>query len=106
MKVNLQFSSLRSIGGGVNTARLAPAPVPQAVGTAALTALHASGYVHPAMPVTPGAVSLLSNHPLPALIVVALAVRVGGGNVATVPVDVYCGSFDAGDPALDIVAGG
>lgn len=79
------------------------------VGTAALTALHAFGYVHPAIAVAPPLVSLESNHPLPTFTdeAVALAVRVGGGtSVATVPVEVYTGSADAAAPAFEIVAGG
>jgi hypothetical protein len=68
----------------------------QAVGIGIPDALHGSGYVQPWMVVIPLAVSAALYQPSPTLIeCVALAVSVGGGNVATVPVAVYSGSSEA-----------
>jgi hypothetical protein len=46
---------------------------PYTAGTVELTALHASGYEHPATAVTIGVWSAASNHPLPILAVIVSA---------------------------------
>lgn len=72
---------------------------------ATVIAFQASGYVQPAISVGAGEVSWALNHPLSVGVGVILAVNVGGGNVATVPVGVYDGK-DAGAPAFAIDTGG
>lgn len=70
-------------------------------------ASHGSGYVHPAIAVGAGTTSLVLNHPLPtSTLAVLVAVKVGGGNEAIVPVAVYEGSSVTGAPAPLIEAGG
>lgn len=85
----------------------ASAPLPHCAGTATVRASHASGYVHPAIAVGAAAVSPVLNQPSPtSTLLVMLAVKVGGGKVTTVPVEVYDGRRLAGPGALEIVAGG
>ncbi len=85
-------------------------PVQSAVGYVMGDKPHALLYEHPTTVVCPPTVSDASNHPLPTFKVAVLPAAVNDvpDSVAIVPVGVYVGMRDIGDPAgrPDIVVGG
>ena len=82
-------------------------PVQGAVGVVVKIPLYSSGYVQPATVTTPPAVSCGSSQPFTGAVTeLGAAVKVAGGMVVIVPVDVYVGMSEMGTTALDIVVGG